>query len=720
MNKRTVISCIALLVVLLGGIATAVGFLYYGNGRSAVGPVDRPAVEARNPLFKAVPSDAAMLLRFDHLSDGLDLLTDSTKIVGSLVSESGKRSFRPFISQLASLRKSGRLRSLGRAGAVISLHYSGDLVPLMLVSVPKDTTEDVRRLLAAADSAKMTCRLTGPVAMISPAQTLVATAARHLDSGVSVLDQEGFPDIATYVGGSDALFFSHRYANQLFSAWLNRPYAAFSGFFASLTGWSGFSLDEAGSDRIRMKVSAAYGESTSYFLHVPAPGEARAASVLPASTQFAVDLPVSDIEKWIEGYRKYLDAAKKLDRYKSGNARLQKTGGLAAEQWARRLDIKEVAKAVIPADGKRTPLLFLRPGKADADLILKNTGFGSFKEYRPSVLPNPWQGYPSLLFGGVFALPDESTFAWTDGWMVVGDSLAVAAYLTDGREESLRSFLSSNGMDGRMPEKGISLLTYVAMDGDLADEVFRPALSRAWKMTLAGIAAEPAILSLGTSGSGLLTIDRMAVRNRRAKPGSPSVDGPAEAAVEVPQGPFKVRNSGTGKDNTFSQAPNLALQLRDENGKTLWSLPFGTPLCGYVQEVDWYVNGKIQFLFAAGSKLYLVDRLGRMVSGFPVDLGKEVALGPAVYDFSGAHGYTAVVLHKDNTVGMYDLHGRSREGWLGIACDAPVTGLPELVTTEGKKYWIVPTTAGTPSVFNFLGGEPVSKAEARKILKTLK
>ncbi len=33
MNKKTLIACIVLLVILLAGIATAVGFLYSGSGK---------------------------------------------------------------------------------------------------------------------------------------------------------------------------------------------------------------------------------------------------------------------------------------------------------------------------------------------------------------------------------------------------------------------------------------------------------------------------------------------------------------------------------------------------------------------------------------------------------------------------------------------------------------------------------------------------------------
>ena len=717
MSKKTIIACLALLCILSGGIAAAVCFLYAPGRKSPGVQVDRTVVEARHPLFGAVPSDAAMLLRFSDMEDGLLLMTDSTKVVGCLATGSGKRGFDRFVSRLSRLRENGRLRSLARAEMIISLHYSGDLVPLMVLAAPKDTTADLRLLMAAADSAKMSYELSGQTFLLSPARTLVSAAARHLDSGVSVFDSEGFPEIVSVTGGTDAVYFSHHYAGKLFGAWLNRPYAAHSGFFSTLAGWSGFSWEDSGPARLRMGAKAVCGKNPACFLNALSPGETRAAAVLPASTAFAVDLPVADVARWTEAWRKYLDASKKLGRYKSGDAAFQKENGLSAEAWARRLDIKEVAKAVRFTDNGPFSVLFIRPGKADAAIILKDTGLSSFKEYRPAVLPFAWKGYAPLLFGSVFSVPDESMFTWLDGWMVIGGEDAVSAFVGDGREESLRDFLSSGGADLRFPEKGTSLLAYVSMDARLADEVFRPELAAAWKKTLDGIALEPVLLTAGAGNTGAFSVDRIAVRSRRSKPGEAPSAGPAP---EVPRGPFKVTNSGTGKVNTLSQADNMALQLRDENGKTLWSIPFKTPLCGRVEEVDYYANGKIQFLFASGSKLYLLDRLGRQVGGFPAETGKGIVLGPAVYDFTGAHGYTAMVLHEDNTIGMYDLHGKVREGWQGISCETAITALPELVTVEGHRYWIVRTAAAQPSVFGFLGGEPLARSELRKVLKAIK
>lgn len=190
----------------------------------------------------------------------------------------------------------------------------------------------------------------------------------------------------------------------------------------------------------------------------------------------------------------------------------------------------------------------------------------------------------------------------------------------------------------------------------------------------------------------------------------------AAASVEIPQGPFPVHNSGTGKVNLFYQNEALSLCLKEEGGKGIWGVPFKTPICGAVEEVDYYNNGRIQFVFASTSKLYMMDRLGRFVNGFPVDLGKEVLLGPKIYDFSGAKAYRALVLHTDNTIGMYNLHGQFPEGWKGIAPEEPVTGLPELADYQGKKYWKVPT-ASRFLVYELMGGDEVKE---KKVLNNLK
>lgn len=214
-----------------------------------------------------------------------------------------------------------------------------------------------------------------------------------------------------------------------------------------------------------------------------------------------------------------------------------------------------------------------------------------------------------------------------------------------------------------------------------------------------------------TYARGSWNIDKSFPRSARRK--SSGAEG---IQIDIPAGPFEVTNCATGKTNEFYQNGKLALCLRDENGKGLWGIPFNEPICGRAQDVDIFKNGKIQFLFAYGTKIHLIDRLGRFVSGFPVDLGKEVLLGPDVYDFNGDKSYCVMVLHTDNTLEMYDLKGKKPEKWLGISCDEAILNLPELVEQGGKQYWVV-TTSGGKYAFDLNGGDPLKGREIKNLIK---
>ena len=190
-----------------------------------------------------------------------------------------------------------------------------------------------------------------------------------------------------------------------------------------------------------------------------------------------------------------------------------------------------------------------------------------------------------------------------------------------------------------------------------------------------------------------------------------------DTLVEVSKGPFRVKNSGTGRMNLFYQQDNLYLCLQEESGKGIWGAPFSAPICGRAGTVDYFANGKLQILFASGSKLYLIDRLGRFVSPFPVDLGKEILLGPDIYDFNGARRYNVMVLHTDNTIDMYNLQGRKPQQWKGITARETIKGLPEPVKVGGKTFWVVRTSLQT-LIFPFYGGEPLTAGTGDRMIRT--
>ena len=105
-----------------------------------------------------------------------------------------------------------------------------------------------------------------------------------------------------------------------------------------------------------------------------------------------------------------------------------------------------------------------------------------------------------------------------------------------------------------------------------------------------------------------------------------------------------------------------------------------------------YANRKIQYLFICGSSLYLLDRLGHIVKGFPVQLSSEVLLGPDAYDFSGAGRYNIMVLNRDGSIDMYNLKGERPASWKSIRPEAAAIGLPELLE-KGNRSWLLGSPA---------------------------
>lgn len=129
---------------------------------------------------------------------------------------------------------------------------------------------------------------------------------------------------------------------------------------------------------------------------------------------------------------------------------------------------------------------------------------------------------------------------------------------------------------------------------------------------------------------------------------TPAKQEKSSKAVNVPEGPFRVKNTGTGKVNTISQNKDNSIVLKDENGKELWKKALGAKLCGMIGEVDFYRNGKIQFLMVEGSKVHLIDRLGKEVEGFPMTLQSKGILGPEKVSVKGTNYWK--VLTEDGEV----------------------------------------------------------------------
>ena len=162
-----------------------------------------------------------------------------------------------------------------------------------------------------------------------------------------------------------------------------------------------------------------------------------------------------------------------------------------------------------------------------------------------------------------------------------------------------------------------------------------------------------------------------------------------DSTINLLEGPYLVKDVVKKSDAYLEQLPNMRLRYMDANKKGVWAIPFDTPLCGYVHQVDLYNNGRLQMLFTSGNKVYLLDRVGRFVYGYPAKLQKEVVLGPARLEDINGQKYSFVVLNSDNTISWYDISGKKMEGFKDLVSPEFVKELPQLVKIGVKQYWVL-------------------------------
>ena len=679
MGKRSTIVAVTALALLMVGIVLAVVRLYENNPQEPSAAAVAPAGWS---VLKAIPSDANAVMVFDGSSKAARILADSTGFVKGLVAPENP-AFMQFLS------------AVGRHRLAVSLHNSGSLVPLVAVEteIPDSLVLD-----RAAKAGLKTLNKNGFL-LASRSETFLNAAARHLEEESSILGTRHLQDLVRYASGPAVLFVSHAQAGKLVQVYAGTAYRQQASFVKNLTDWSAWSIQDMDKDHLVLKGCALPGDAaSSYFFAYAGTPSARTecAEVLPYFTGKAVSVPVSDPDAVLDARRTFEDGNGRLARY---NKALKAREGrpLSPEEWFRSLQPREVVRASFRGeDGVLRDVLLVRSAK---DLKLGTEA------------SNPYRGCMALLLGERFAVTDTSCASVNARWTVYGDLPAVRAFSDKSfLQYSLKNRLSDASVD--LPE-GFMVYGSLSDAPELASELLADNLADPLKAFVRGAGFAPATASLDLSGerpSFRISIDTRVLKGTKVQVLE------RDTTVVVPTGLFPVVNYTDGKTNYLYQNAHKSICLNDENGKGVWGIPFKEDLCGRVQCIDYYFNKKIQFLFCAGNKLYLLDRLGHWVKDFPVALSKPVLLGPDVYDFTGAGGYTVMILHTDNSLERYNLHGQKPEGWKGIQAPETVKNLPELLESKGKRYWVVRTSVRT-LVYPFEGGETLTRDEGGKMIK---
>lgn len=692
MNRRSIIICTVVTVLLLAGIGWLFFSLFFRDEGNTV------RTDRLTDGVEAVPSDAIFLFEAGSLSE-IDKLTDDGSALGRLLG---------CIPDAASEWE-----------AALSMHYSSKnaVSPLLVLSLPgdEDAGAFMDRILrecggvvdkrygsvtvhkSAVPDASFA--VYGHFLIASPSLVIVESSLRHLETGTSIKDDPLYSKIAGVTSDRGVLHVSFNNLGKIFSGAAGTGYVKYASFFQSFADWGAFGEGDGDSplsfDGRVLGVRS--GENFSDVLLSQRGRKPEAFTVAPHTSSYVLTIPLTSYPDYIRAYDAYIAAVGQKKDYDYINSMLPSgdTGGMTTSKFVESLGLSEIAVFSAPFDG-------IGERKILAMRVRSREAMGS---YDTPVSPYRFKGYVKALLGNVFAPSSEETWCSAGEWILVGGKEEITSMqkaMAQGTFFSLSDYLAQTPAADELRE--LSNMSLMVNVGRYAD-------------TLASFLREPytGILRrhMGNSNFEFLSVNMFKVSNslgirssvyRENLDALPQPKGAAEGEVpaimedvpvKVPEGPFKVKNFIDGSTNYLEQLDNHDIRLLNSSRRPVWTVKFDKPLCGTVRQIDYLKNNKLQMLFGAGENIHLLDRLGRTVGRFPISLGKEILLGPDVYDFKGNKNYTLMVLHTDNTLMQYDIDGKPVPGWNPVTLAERIVSLPEQVKVGDGIYWVVRTSYQT-------------------------
>lgn len=157
----------------------------------------------------------------------------------------------------------------------------------------------------------------------------------------------------------------------------------------------------------------------------------------------------------------------------------------------------------------------------------------------------------------------------------------------------------------------------------------------------------------------------------------------------VSRKPDILRNHVNGTREVLVQDVDHTIHLIGPSGKRLWSHPLEGPILGGVHQIDRFKNGKLQMLFNTSQRIHLIDRNGKEVGGYPLDLKPGASAPLAVFDYDGQRDYRILVPMMDGNLRNYTAEAQAVEGWAPKPLAEPAINAVHHLRLGNKDHLVV-------------------------------
>jgi len=166
---------------------------------------------------------------------------------------------------------------------------------------------------------------------------------------------------------------------------------------------------------------------------------------------------------------------------------------------------------------------------------------------------------------------------------------------------------------------------------------------------------------------------------------------------------------------------NMAnMYLINAHGQIQWKKRIDDQPLGEIFEVDYYKNGKIQYLFNTKDFIYMVDKNGDFVESYPIKIAPSATNGLSLFDYKNNRDYRILIAQADKKVYNYNKKGKSVFGWNKPKTKDIVAEEITRIVAGNKDYFIITDLSNNVSIVNRRGNERIQlKAHFAKARNSL-
>lgn len=127
--------------------------------------------------------------------------------------------------------------------------------------------------------------------------------------------------------------------------------------------------------------------------------------------------------------------------------------------------------------------------------------------------------------------------------------------------------------------------------------------------------------------------------------------------------PKLVTNHTDNSREVILQDSTNKIYLLSDDFDILWIDSLSSVITTEINQIDFYNNDKLQFLFGSGNQVYVVDRNGKNIEGYPLQIGESKINSLNVVDYNKTKKYRWAITNTSGELFLLDKQGKKLNNW---------------------------------------------------------